>query len=195
MTNNTTKRGKIFSITAFSIAVVFVVLLCCNFTLAYFGGSASASGNIVLAKIDVGVDYSLAFDDVVLPNQYYTGTSKYKLNISNSGNSGDIYVRVVMESNLEGHIEPLVANPALWSNSGTNSNEYYYLGTINSGSTVSFLNGFKTANNFNNDIAGKGVEIKFVVHAIQAQYNAVINDLSWIVGAPTEFKTLVGYTG
>ncbi len=188
------KKVNIVKLTTFIFAVLFVVALCCSVTLAFFGGSASSSTNVVLASIDVGVDYTFQFDEVILPNTTYTDANKYKLNISNRGNSGPVYVKVVMDSNVNDFIQPIVASPALWSNEGTNTNEYYYLSTLDT-NTITFLSGFKTKNNLTNELKGKPVNIKFTVYAIQSQYGAVLEDYTWITGAPDAFKTFVGYTG
>ncbi len=190
------KRRIAFNITVFSVAVMFLLMLCCNVSLAYLGGSDSGSdGNMVIANLNVGVTYTLNFGDTLLPNTTYVDTTKYKLTIKNTGNNGTIYLKVKFNTNIGDAIRPILNEPALWDNSGTDNNVYYYLSTLSANATKDFLKGFITANAFDNSVRGAQVDIGFTVYAIQAQNGAVLEDYSWTAEAPSAFKTLVGYTG
>ena len=189
-TNKKFNKPLIIITTAF--VMVFLFVLGFAITYAAYGGIATGSIDpVIIASIDVDVTYTLDFDDVVLPNTTYTG-SNYTLAIKNSGNSGPIYIKVKVDNVHAENMDYLLASESLWAKGGENNNEYYYLSTLNSGSTQSFLAGVKTLNNFTNEIAGQTLDIKFTVYAIQSQYGAVKEDSSWWTYAPSAFKTFVG---
>lgn len=193
LNQNTNKKLNTLSKVTIVFAIVFLFVFGFSITMALFGGNVSADldKNLIVASIDIDVTYKLDFDDVIVPNTTYTG-SNYSVAITNSGNSGPIYLRVKVENAHADLMDYILASESLWAKGGADNNEYYYLSTLNKGATQSFFAGINTKNNFTNDVAGETVDIKFTVYAIQSQYDAVKQDSSWTTHAPQAFKTFIG---
>lgn len=158
---------------------VVLAIVCCfiSVTHTFFGDVKSGnSGNIVIATLDFNATCPIKLG-IVEPNTTYEGAD-YQTTITNTGNSRYIFVRVKVESSLDEKLVPIYDTDK-WARGGANNNEYYYLGALNSkdgtsgtAESVVFNTGFKTLNTFTNADAGKSVNVRLTVYALQAQYYA-----------------------
>ncbi len=171
MNNQMSKKKRYTLLFAFVAVVLAVMSLFITVTYSMFGDVKSGdSGNIEIATLDFEVTSTMAFPSTILPNTQYTGAD-YSNAIKNTGNSREIFVRVKLDSSLTGYIEPIY-DTSKWAVGGQYKNEYYYLGVLAEGQSVTFNTGFRTLNNFTNDIAGNTFNVRLTVYALQAQYRA-----------------------
>ena len=188
--NQISKKKQIPLLIGF-VALVLAIISCfISITYSIFGDVKSDStGNIEIATLDFEVTSTMAFPSTILPNTSYTG-AEYSNSITNTGNSREIFIRVKLDSSLTGYIEPIY-DTTKWALGGQYNNEYYYLGALSEGDTVTFNTGFRTLNNFTNEIAGNTMNIRLTVYALQAQYRA-FEDTSngwYTTYTPNEFVT------
>lgn len=168
---NKANKKQIALLVGFVAVILAVMSLFITVTYSLFGDVKSGnSGNIEIATLDFEVTSKMAFPSTILPNTEYTG-SDYSNVIENTGNSREIFIRVKLDSSLTGYIEPIY-DTSKWAKGGQYSNEYYYLGVLSEGQSVTFNTGFRTLNNFTNDIAGNTLNVRLTVYALQAQYRA-----------------------
>ena len=171
MNNQNSKTKQMTLLIGFIAIVLAIVSLFITVTYSIFGDvKENSTGNIEIATLDFEVTSTMAFPSTILPNTTYSGSS-YSNIIKNTGNSREIFIRVKLDSSLTGYIEPIY-DTTKWALGGQYNNEYYYLGVLSEGQSVTFNTGFKTLNNFTNDIAGDALNLRLTVYALQAQYHA-----------------------
>lgn len=193
---NTKQSVKLkIMLVAFCVLIVCIVTSFVSVTHSIFGDVASGtSGDIVVATLGLDINSSLNNLGTLEPSKTYQGDN-YKTTITNSGDSGDIFIKVKFENTLDGTSGDKLAvifDQTKWAVGGENNNEYYYLDVLSVNSTVTFNTGFKTSNTYTNTDAGTEVTVKFTVSAIQAQYRAVEADDPnwWNDNTPASFKTV-----
>ena len=168
---HTSNKKRITLLVGFVAIVLAIMSLFITVTYSLFGDEISAgSGDIEIATLDFEVTSTMSFPSAILPNTEYTGSS-YSNTIKNTGNSREIFIRVKLDTSLSGYIEPIY-DTTKWAKGGQHGNEYYYLGVLSEDASVTFNSGFRTLNNFTNDIAGDDFNIRLTVYALQAQYRA-----------------------